>query len=107
MCFLNMKNIRYTPESMNMIRYLLEGYYSPDSVDINGSRLLHYVCSFGETEYMDLRGAETGRNSPLDASVFREEFQRLQYELINYLKEMDMSSGFTNKKGETPLTLCI
>lgn len=55
-----MKNIRYTPESMGMIKYLLEKYYNPDEVDVNGSKLLHYVCSFGKMEYVRLRETETG-----------------------------------------------
>ena len=62
MCFLNMKNIRYTPEAISVINYLIDEYYVPEAVDINGSRLLHYVCSIGEQEYIKCRETETGRD---------------------------------------------
>lgn len=100
MCFLNMRNIRYTPEAIEIMEYLINNYYVPEEVDANGSRLLHILCSIGEQDYIKDRQIETGRSN--ERHLFKEEYIRLCRELMVKLEEKESCADVENK-GEKPL----
>ena len=105
MCFMNMKNIRYTEEAIEIMQYLIDRYYVPEEVDANGSRMLHILCSIGEQDYVKDREFETGKHNASDD--FRNEYALLCKELMVKLEQKEPCADFENKRGETPVTLCL